>query len=138
MGKIIAKHYQNKGLGYKTFTKLYQACVVPVMDYCSGIWGYGDNENLDRVHQRAIRAFLGLNRYAPIAGIEGIWAGYPLSSEQWNRIVKMDSNRLPKILYSQMEPRKDPWLDDIQSIFTSIKAVDVLERNVPIVKSKQF
>ena len=56
---------------------------------------------------------------------------------QWNRIVKMDSNRLPKILYSQMELRKDPWLDDIQSIFTSIKAVDVLKRNVPIVNSKQ-
>ena len=23
-----------------------QAYVVPVMDYCSGIWGYGDNDNL--------------------------------------------------------------------------------------------
>ena len=45
----------------------------------------------------------------------------------------MDSNRLPKILYSQMEPRKDPRIDDIQSIFTSIKAVDV-----PIVNCKQF
>ena len=56
---------------------------------------------------------------------------------QWNRIVQVDSNRLPKILYSQMKQRKDPWLDDIQSIFTSIKAVDVLERNVPIVNSKQ-
>ena len=37
-----------------------------------------------------------------------------------------------------MEPRKDTWLDDIQSMFTSIKVVDVLERNVPIVNSKQF
>ena len=82
LGKIIAKHYQNKGLGYKTFTKLYQACVVPVMDYCSGIWGYGDNENLDRVHQRAIRAFLGLNRFAPIAGMEGDMGWLPLSSEE--------------------------------------------------------
>ena len=145
LGKIIAKHYQNKGFGYKTFTKLYQACVVPVMDYCSGIWGYGDNENLDRVHHRAIRAFLGLNRFAPITGMEGDMGWLPpiirrkvCMLRQWNRIVKMDSNRLPKILYSQMEPRKDPWLDDIQSIFTSIKAVDVLERNVPIVNSKQF
>ena len=144
LGKIIAKHYQNKGLGYKTFTKLCQARVVPVMDYCSDIWGYVENENLDRVHQRAIRAFLGLDRFAPIAGMEGDMGWLPpiirrkvCMLRQWNRIVQMDSNRLPKILYSQMKPRKDPWLDDIQSIFTSIKAVDVLERNVPIVNSKQ-
>ena len=115
------------------------------MDYCSGIWGYGDNDNLDRVRQRAIRAFLGLNRFAPIAGMEGDMGWLPpiirrkvCMLRQWNRIVKMDSNRLPKILYSQMKPRKDPWLDDIQSIFTSIKAVDVLERNVLIVNSKQI
>ena len=28
LGKLIAKFYSNKGLGYKTYTKLYDTCVV--------------------------------------------------------------------------------------------------------------
>ena len=31
-GKLIGKHFQNKGLGYRTYTKLYDSCVVPLMD----------------------------------------------------------------------------------------------------------
>ena len=111
-------------------------------------FGYGYNENLDCVHQRAIRAFLGLDRYAPIAGMEGDMGWLPLPSEEkyaccdngieLSRWIPTDYLRSCILLYSQMEPSKDPWLDDIQSIFTSIKAEDVLELNVPILNSKQF
>ena len=41
------------------------------MDYCSGIWGRQNNDNILKVHNRAIRCFLGVNKYAPIAGFQG-------------------------------------------------------------------
>ena len=41
------------------------------MDYCSSIWGYNDNDKLDKIHMKAIRCYLGVNRYAPKAGIKG-------------------------------------------------------------------
>ena len=71
LGKLVVKYYQNQGLGYKTYKKLYDACVRPVMDYCSGIWGYEAHEKLDRIHVRALRTFLDVNRHTAIAGIEG-------------------------------------------------------------------
>ena len=40
LGKVLAKYYKNKGLGYKTYTKLYESCVYPIMDYCASVWGH--------------------------------------------------------------------------------------------------
>ena len=71
VGKLIGKHFQNKCLGYKTYSKLYDSCVCPIMEYCSAVWGYEKNENLDVIHHRAICAFLGVSRFGAIAGIEG-------------------------------------------------------------------
>ena len=65
LGKLLAKFYQNRGLGYDTYTKLYKACVTSIMDYCSGVWGYTQSKELDNIHFRAARCFLGVNKYAP-------------------------------------------------------------------------
>ena len=71
LGKLLSKYYSNKGLAINTYTKLYEACVCPIMDYCSGVWGYSPNDKIHKVHMRAIRCFLGVNRYAAKAGMEG-------------------------------------------------------------------
>ena len=39
LGKLLIKYYSNIGLAINTYTKLYEACVCPIMDYCSGVWG---------------------------------------------------------------------------------------------------
>ena len=33
LGSILHKYKQIKGLGYYTYSKLYQSCVCPVLDY---------------------------------------------------------------------------------------------------------
>ena len=71
LGKVTAKHFQNKGLGYNTYTKLYNTCIIPIMDYGSGIWAYSNNDNLDKIHQSAIRVFLGVGRFTPVPGLIG-------------------------------------------------------------------
>ncbi len=37
---IYTKFAKLKGIGLFTFTIHYQLGVVPILDYCSGIWGY--------------------------------------------------------------------------------------------------
>ena len=71
LGKLLSKFYLNKGLGYETYKKLYNSCIVPIMDYSSAIWGYNDNDDINKVHQRSMRNFLGVYKYAPTAGVEG-------------------------------------------------------------------
>ena len=40
LGAICTEFNKLKGLGYKTYTQLYHSGVTPILDYCSGIWGY--------------------------------------------------------------------------------------------------
>ena len=145
LGKLISKFHQNKGHGYKTFTKLYDCCVTPIMDYSSAVWGYKYNKSLDRLHHRAMRTFLCVNRSATIVGLEGEmgWKT-PIVCHKinilrfWNRLMKMNNKRLPKMIYMEMKQSSHDWFEDIKSLFLSINAADVLERNVPIINDKQF
>ena len=42
LGSVISKYKTHKFMGYKTYTKLYESCVCPVMDYGSSVWGFED------------------------------------------------------------------------------------------------
>ena len=35
---IVAKIHGYKDIGYDTYSKLFNSCVAPVTDYCSGVW----------------------------------------------------------------------------------------------------
>ena len=124
LAKLLAKFYQNTGLGYDTYTKLYQACVTPIMDYCSGVWGYTQSKELDNNHFRAPIFFLGVNKYAPKLGIEGDmgWISPDVKRKMemirfWNRVIGIDNDRLPKIVYNDMTKYGHPWLYEIRNIF---------------------
>jgi len=71
LGSIIAKYKIHKFMGYNTFTKLFESCVCPVMDYASGVWGYEEFAKPSSVQHRAARVFLGVHRFVPIPALEG-------------------------------------------------------------------
>ena len=48
LGGIVSKYKQTNFMGYSTYTKLYENCVIPVMNYCSGVWGYKNLTRLTR------------------------------------------------------------------------------------------
>ena len=53
LGSIIAKYKSHKYMGYSTYTKLFDSCVSPVMEYASGVWGYRNYNKIDTVQHRA-------------------------------------------------------------------------------------
>jgi hypothetical protein len=71
LGSIVSKFKKNNHMAYSTYTKLYEACVVPVMDYSSEIWGFKNYTKPNVIQNRAMRIFLGVHRFAPVAGLEG-------------------------------------------------------------------
>ena len=71
LGAIFSKHKQLGGVGYNAYRAMYNACVVPNLDYASGIWGFGAHDKIDTVQNRAIRLFLGVHGYAANAAING-------------------------------------------------------------------
>ena len=50
-----------KEVGYKTYSKLYHSCAVPVLDCCSGVWGLKSFDIIDLIQNRAIRYFMGVH-----------------------------------------------------------------------------
>ena len=71
LGAMISKIHSCKDKGYNTYSKLFNSCVAPVIDYCSGVWGFKQFNKIDTVQNRAIRYFLGVHRFTPLLAING-------------------------------------------------------------------
>ena len=57
LGGMISKIHNFKDVAFKTFETLFESCVVPVIDYCAGVWGYKTYHSIESVQNRAIRYF---------------------------------------------------------------------------------
>lgn len=138
LGALTAKYKQSGGMGYGSYTKLYDACIVPVMSYGAEIWGYTNYPKLNQIHQRAMRIFLGVHKFAPIAGLEGDmgWIApkyrqWLLMLSYWNRLNQLDSNRLTyKVFlhnYNLAVQGHTNWCSQVLSIFDAIGIADVFD-----------
>ena len=128
LGKLLSTYYWNKGLGVRTYTELYDSCIIPIMDYVQ-VWGFTGNEKLDKIHMRAMRCYLGVNRYSAKVGIEGElgWVDPQIRRwinmlRLWNRVVGMNNTRLPKIIYEYQRglDSKGNWCSEIKEMFSRI------------------
>ena len=86
---MISKIHSFKDVDFKTYTKLYNSCVVPVTDYRSAVWNFRHFNKGDMVQNRAIRYFFGVFRFTPILAINGDM-GWPLSTyRRWTNMVRL-------------------------------------------------
>ena len=60
LGSVIQKIHSKKDIGFKTYKKLYESCVIPVIDYCSSSWGFKEYklEALERLYRSTGLIFL--------------------------------------------------------------------------------
>ncbi len=61
LGSIISKFKSLKNVGFETYTKLYHSGVVPVMDYSSGLWGFTNYSEYEKIRQKALRYYMGVH-----------------------------------------------------------------------------
>ena len=126
LGALRNKIYSLKDVGFRTYSKLYHSGVTPILDYCSGIWGYNNFKCIDDVQNRALRYFMGVHKFCPLPALEGDM-GWRSSSVRryteiislWNRILGMEDTRLPKIaLRYNIELRNQVtnWVVEFQDI----------------------
>ena len=95
-------------MGYSTFTKLYEACITPILDHSAGVWGFSRYNCLEAIQNRAIRVYLVVHKFAPLLALEGDnFMGW-MSCEHrqhlsilrlWNRILKLPDDRLTKKIF---------------------------------------
>ena len=129
LGGLIAKFKTYKNIGYDTFTKLYQMGVMPIIDYCSGIWGASNSKFAEKIQNRAYRYFLGVHAKTPIHVLTGDMGWMPVKSRMrlnilkyYNRLIKMDHNRLTYKLFENdiQNISNENWSSDLANILEEI------------------
>ncbi len=106
LGGMINKFKNMREMNYRTYTKLYESLVCPVMDYGAAVWGMKTYDKLDQIHNRALRFFAGVHRLCPIPGFTGDM-GWPDNLSRWkierirlwNRLVDTSNDRLVKKIF---------------------------------------
>ena len=124
LGSLINKMKNSKGLFFKTYTNLYDKCVVPISDYCSGVWGYKNHISCNKIQHRAQRAYLGVHRYTSNVMIEGDTGWTPCNIRRkidmlrlWGRLVNMENNRLTKIIFLwDHKICRQNWSNEVKNI----------------------
>ena len=71
LGGIINTINNLRDVGFGTFDKMYETGVMSVCNYSAEIWGFKDFQCSKNIQNRAIRYYLGVHKYAPIAGLQG-------------------------------------------------------------------
>jgi hypothetical protein len=138
VGSLVNKCVKINNFRYDTYTKLYDSCVIPIMDYASGIWGYNRYDKPNVIQNRAIRSFLGVHRYTSNIAIQGDMAWrWPIVRRKlemlklFKRICLMSNQRLAKtILLWDWQHKGRTWSWCIRSI---LKDTDQGNLNIDVV-----
>ena len=123
-GRIHSIFKSVGNLGINTYQTLYSSYVESILNYASGVWGFRHYDTPQVLQNRIMRFFLGVHRFAPLPAtkIELDWL--ECRESRWlnmlrlfNRINKMDDNRLPKmILKWDKSLNLDTWSSEIDHI----------------------
>ncbi len=128
-GGISSKFQSFKSIDYSIFTRLFDTCIVPIMDYASGVWGFKDYPHANAIQHRIIRSFLGLHRFAPSLAVNGDMGWLPAVVRRriemvrlWCRLVRMNEDRITKRIFlydldlCRMGVKN--WCHELKHIFT--------------------
>ena len=134
VGSLVNKHKACGGLHHSVFKKYYDACVVPIMDYCGAVWGYKPYAKCDTIQHRALRSFLGLHRFSSNLVIFGDTGWKPPYVRRrvdmirlWHRLLKMNDNRLTKRVFLWEKERSGAnWFSELKSVFHMIGREDLI------------
>jgi hypothetical protein len=114
---------------------MYHTGVVPILDYCAGIWGFNNSEKADSVQNRAIRWYLGVHKYEPNLAINGEMGGVNSDIRRkvemlryWNKLLVMDDNRLTKKVFRWDHTTKvKNWNGDMYKLFEQLGELNIYE-----------
>ena len=70
LGSVISKIKNLKDVRYKTYSTLYNTQMLPILNYCSSVRAHKKAKECD-VQNKAIRYFMGVHGFTPVAAING-------------------------------------------------------------------
>ena len=134
LSAVISKFKQFKDIGFTSFTKMFNSCVVPVLDYGSEIWAKAKVNHSDSIQNKAYRYFLGVHKFTPIPAMQAEMGWLPCKQRKqlnilrfWNRLIKMSNDRITKQIFNIQFRQETPnsWCASVKDILLSIDKEDI-------------
>lgn len=141
LGAVLNKTRFLKDMGHQTFSHLYHAGVAPVLDCGSEIAMLNKRfiHLLEKLQLRAGRFFLGVGRFSALCSInaEMGWRSCSFRAEMsryryYNRIMKMDSDRIPKKIYLESKETPGTWANEVGYGLSKLGEHRSWRNNVPL------
>lgn len=143
LGLLISKCKLAGGLPFNVYTKLYDSVVSSIIKYGASIWGFKSYSCINAVQNRAMRFFLGVGKYTPVAALQGEMGWEPNSIKQWNcigrfyvRISCTSNSRLNKRIAlwasSKASSQCRNWFYIVRKRFSSLHLVNDLRLDRPV------
>ena len=131
LGAVIGKTCGNYDLGYQSYSRLFNSCVSPVLDYACGSWNVSTAPSLllklDHVQLRAGHFYCGLPKNAANMGVVGEMGWSPgvvrrdlEALRLYNQLVGMSENRLPLLVMKYDREQQRSWSNNIFGIMKAI------------------
>ena len=117
LGSIISKIHNYKDFGFQSYEKVYQSCVLQILDYSSSVWGFKKFPSIDTIQNRALRFFMGwlpsqLRRWISMARF-------------WNRVLSFEEDRLTRVAFDlDYSLHVNNWCSDMKHIFSQLNMED--------------
>ena len=124
LGGLMQKYKNIECMSHRSYKRYFDTCVWPVVDYGAEVWGYNSASSFESVQTKAIRIFLGVHKFAAHLAISGDTGWIPCEVKLkistlrlWNKLVKMEDSRLPKIILNHIfENTGSKWIDSMQDV----------------------
>ena len=115
-------------MGIKSYETLYESYIDPIMNYASGVWGYGNFEAPRVLQNRIMPFYFDVHKYAPVAATKLEMDWIECREKRWlnmlrlfNRINIMDNSRLPKIIYDwDISLGRNTWGAEVKHIAATL------------------
>ena len=129
------------GFPYNVYTLLYNSCVTSVSDYSGPVTGFQRYDSLDKIHLRAIRAFLGVPKNACNAGVMSevdlLLPQFRTQIQmirQFHRMTCMENGSLTKQIFLWDKTLNDQnvvstWSREIRNIFETCNLNELYREN---------
>ena len=108
LGGLITKMIKNGGFPLAVYSKLYESLVCSISDYGSEVLGFHEFSSLEKLHSRAIRAFIGVPRSTPVPGMRAELNWLEPRSRTQLRMVRM-FHRISNLPESRLTKRILRW-----------------------------
>ena len=123
---------KNGGFPLNVYSKLYESCVCSISDYGSEVFGFHEFTAIEKLHSRAIRAFIGVPRSTPVPGLRAEINWMEPRSRTQLKMIRM-YHRLSNLPESRLTKKILRWdfkiSADLNSATWSKEVENILDRN---------